>query len=263
MPTRKGCYSMCKATGARMRVALFADIHGNREAFEACLDHAARQGAERQIFLGDMVGYGADPQWVVDTVMAAVARGAQALLGNHDDARKNGAPGVNGPAATAIAWTKSTLNGEAKEFLASLPLEIQEEDRLYVHADASAPAKWNYVLDSEGARKSLESTPAQVTICGHVHTPCLYGITATSKLMRFTPVPDVAVPLTKPRQWLAVLGAVGQPRDGNPAACYGLLDTAGQTLAWVRVPYDIKSAAGKIRAAGLPDSLATRLFEGR
>ena len=121
MPTRKGCYSMCKATGARMRVALFADIHGNREAFEACLDHAARQGAERQIFLGDMVGYGADPQWVVDTVMAAVARGAQALLGNHDDALKNGTSGMNSTAATAIAWTKSTLNAEAKEFLASLP----------------------------------------------------------------------------------------------------------------------------------------------
>lgn len=246
-----------------MRVALFADIHGNREAFEACLDHAARQGAERQVFLGDMVGYGADPQWVVDTVMAAVGHGAQALLGNHDDALKAGTSGMNGHAAMAIAWTKSTLNAEAKAFLAALPLEIEEEDRLFVHADASAPSKWNYVVDSEVARKSLESTRAQVTICGHVHAPCLYGITATSKLTRFTPIPGVAIPLTRPRQWLAVLGAVGQPRDGNPAACYGLLDTDAQTLTWVRVPYDIKTAAGKIRAAGLPDSLAVRLFEGR
>lgn len=246
-----------------MRVALFADIHGNREAFEACLDHAERMGAERQVFLGDLVGYGADPQWVVDTVMAAIGRGAQALMGNHDAALKTGSSGMNGNAAMAIAWTKSTLNAEAKEFLAALPLEIEEEDRLYVHADASAPSKWNYVLDGEVARKSLESTHAQVTICGHVHTPCLYGITATSKIMRFTPVTAVPIPMTKPRQWLAVLGAVGQPRDGNPAACYGMLDTDAQTLAWMRVPYDIATAAGKIRAAGLPESLAVRLFEGR
>ena len=246
-----------------MRVALFADIHGNREAFEACLDHADRMGADRQVFLGDLVGYGADPQWVVDTVMASVARGAQALLGNHDAAVKVGSSGMNGNAAMAIAWTRSVLNAEAKAFLASLPLEIEDEDRLYVHADASAPQRWNYVLDSEIARKSLEATHAQVTICGHVHTPCHYGITATAKITRFTPVPAVAVPLTRPRQWLAVLGAVGQPRDGNPAACYGLLDTAARTLSWMRVPYDIKTAAGKIRAAGLPDSLAMRLFEGR
>lgn len=246
-----------------MRVALFADIHGNREALEACLDHAARQDVERLIFLGDLVGYGADPQWVVDTVMAAVGRGARALLGNHDAAVQSGTSGMNGHAATALAWTRVVLNAEAKEFLASLPLEIEEEDRLYVHADASAPAKWNYVTDGEVARRSLESTRAQATFCGHVHTPCLYGITATAKITRFTPIPGVPIPLTRPRQWLAVLGAVGQPRDRNPAACYGLLDTAAQTLAWVRVPYDIATAAGKIRAAGLPEILATRLSEGR
>jgi len=246
-----------------MRVALYADIHGNREALEACIGHAARMGAERQVFLGDLVGYGADPQWVVETAMAAQAQGAIAVQGNHDAAIKVGSGGMNGAAAAAIAWTRSALNAEAREFLASLPLEIEEEDRLYVHADASSPARWNYVTDSESARRSLEATRAQATFCGHVHTPCLYGITATSKMMRFKPVSGVAVPLARPRQWLAVLGAVGQPRDGDPAACYGLLDTTAQTLAWMRVPYDIATAAGKIRAAGLPDSLARRLSEGR
>ena len=246
-----------------MRVALFADIHGNREAFEACLDHAARSGAERQVFLGDLVGYGADPQWVVDTVMAAVGRGALALQGNHDAAIQAGGSGMNGTAAAAITWTRSILTAEAAAFLAALPLEIEEEDRLYVHADASAPSRWNYVTDTEGARKSLEATRALATFCGHVHTPCVYGITATAKVTRFKPVTAVPVPLTRPRQWLAVMGAVGQPRDGDPAACYGMLDTDAATIAWMRVPYDIRTAAGKIRAAGLPESLALRLFEGR
>lgn len=246
-----------------MRVALFADIHGNREALEACLGHAVRSGAEQQVFLGDLVGYGADPQWVVDTVMAAVARGAIALQGNHDAAVRRGAGGMNGSAAAAIAWTASVLNAEAREFLASLPLEIEEEDRVYVHSEASNPARWIYVTGAEAARRSLEATRAQVTFCGHVHVPCLYGITAAAKLTRFKPVPGFPVPLTRPRQWLAVLGAVGQPRDGNPAACYGLLDTEAATLTWMRVPYDIATAAGKIRAAGLPSNLALRLFEGR
>lgn len=246
-----------------MLVALFADIHGNREALEACLDHAARAGADRLVFLGDMVGYGADPQWVVETVMRAADRGAMVLQGNHDAAIKVGTGGMNGSAATAIAWTKCTLNAEAKEYLASLPLEIEDEDRLYVHAEASNPPRWLYVTDAEVARRSLEATRAQATFCGHVHTPCVYGITATAKVTRFTPIPGVPIPLVRPRQWLAVLGAVGQPRDHNPAACYGMLDTANATMSWVRVPYDIATAAGKIRAAGLPDGLAQRLFEGR
>ncbi len=246
-----------------MRIALFADIHGNREALEACLDHAARSGAERLVFLGDLVGYGADPQWVVETVMRLVGRGALALLGNHDAAVRRGGAGMNGAAATAIAWTKTRLSREAADFLAGLPLEIEEEGRLYVHADASNPARWHYVTDTESARRSLEATRAQITVCGHVHVPCLYGITATDKVTRFRPVPGVMIPLTRPRQWLAVLGAVGQPRDGDPAACYGLLDTDAACFAWMRVPYDVPTAAGKIRAAGLPESLAARLAEGR
>ena len=246
-----------------MRIALFADIHGNREALEACLDHATRSGAKRLVFLGDLVGYGADPQWVVETVMRLVGRGALALLGNHDAAIRKGSAGMNGTAATAIAWTKTRLSREAAEFLAALPLEIEEEGRLYVHADASNPARWHYVTDTEAARRSLEATRAQITICGHVHVPCLYGITATDKVTRFRPMPGVMIPLTRPRQWLAVLGAVGQPRDGDPAACYGLLETDTARLAWMRVPYDVATAAGKIRAAGLPESLAARLAEGR
>ncbi len=246
-----------------MLIALMADLHANREAFAACLDHAERQGAQRLVFLGDVVGYGADPEWVTETVMARVARGAVAVLGNHDQAVRRGAGGMNATAEAAIAWTRSRLSAEAADFLDALPLEAWEEDRLYVHADASDPGRWRYVLEAEDARRSLEATEAQATFCGHTHVPRLFGITAAAKLASFQPVPGVPVPLVRPRQWLAVLGAVGQPRDGDPAACYGMLDTARGELAWVRVPYDAAAAAEKIRAAGLPESLALRLRRGR
>ena len=250
-----------------MLIALMADLHANREAFAACLDHAEREGAQRLVFLGDAVGYGADPEWVAETVMGLVSRrGAVALLGNHDEAavRPGRGGGMNAVAEAALAWTRSRLSAEAAGFLASLPLEVWEEDRLYVHADASDPGRWRYVLEAEDARRSLEAAPdAQATFCGHTHVPRLFGITAADKLASFRPVSGVPVPLPRPRQWLAVLGAVGQPRDGNPAACYGMLDTARGELTWVRVPYDVETAAEKIRAAGLPEFLALRLHGGR
>ncbi|MBX6374438.1 MAG: metallophosphoesterase family protein [Acetobacteraceae bacterium] len=249
-----------------MRIALFSDIHGNREALAACLHHAERQKAERLVFLGDLVGYGADPGWVVETVRACVARGdAIALLGNHDEAAASprGAVGMNDVAAAAIGWTRRQLDPEAVAFLASLPLVAEDGERLYVHADASAPGRWRYVTSAEAALRSLSATEARVTICGHVHVPALFGLTATEKLVSHRPAPGVAVPLLRPRRWLAVLGAVGQPRDGDPRACYGLLDTDSSELTWVRVPYDVAAAAAKIRAAGLPELLAERLERGR
>ena len=247
-----------------MLIALMADLHANREAFAACLEHAEREGARRLVILGDVVGYGAAPEWVTETVMGLVSRrGAVAVLGTHDEAVRRGRGGMNAAAEAAMAWTRSRLSDEAAGFLASLPLEVWEDDRLYVHAEASDPGRWRCALEAEDARRSLEATEAQATFCGHTHVPRLFGITAAAKLTSFRPVPGIPVPLLRPRQWLAVLGAVGQPRDGNPAACYGMLDTARAELTWVRVPYDVETAAEKVRAAGLPESLALRLHRGR
>jgi diadenosine tetraphosphatase ApaH/serine/threonine PP2A family protein phosphatase len=92
--------------------------------------------------------------------------------------------------------------------------------------------------------------------------PALFALTATGKLAAHRPPDDMAMPLFAPRQWLAVMGAVGQPRDGKAAACYGLLDTAASEISWMRVPYDVAAAAAKIRAAGLPERLAARLATG-
>ncbi|HEY4253964.1 MAG TPA: metallophosphoesterase family protein [Roseomonas sp.] len=245
-----------------MLIALLADIHGNLEAFRACLEDAERHGAERLVLLGDIVGYGADPLAVTRLAMDLVAAGAIAVLGNHDAAAIGRPHRMNPEAEAAILWTRGMLDAEARGFLAALPLEREEEDRLYVHADASDPAAWRYVTDAEEARRSMEAVTQRLTFVGHVHVPQLFGLTATEKITRFRPVPGVPVPLLRPRHWCAVLGSVGQPRDGEPAACYGLFDTDRAELAWMRVPYDIASAARKIRAAGLPERLAARLFRG-
>ncbi len=246
-----------------MRIAIFSDIHANREAFEACLEDSARRGAERIVLLGDLVGYGADPAWVVWRAMELASQGAIVIKGNHDEAAVTNRGGMNPDAAAAVEWTRHALDAEAKAFLKALPLEVEEEDRLFVHADPADPAKWNYILDAEDARRGLDGTHARVVLCGHVHVPALYGLTAAAKLVSFRPVAEVPIPLLRPRRWLAVLGAVGQPRDGDPAAAYSMLDEAANEITLLRVPYDAVTTAEKVRAAGLPPSLATRLLRGR
>jgi diadenosine tetraphosphatase ApaH/serine/threonine PP2A family protein phosphatase len=245
-----------------MRIALMTDIHGNREALEACLDHAAQNGVGRYVFLGDYAGYGADPGWVIDTVQAHVGRGAAAVLGNHDAAVLTDSEDMNDAAAAAIAWTRTQLDVRQRAFLAGLPLAIEEKDRLYVHASGFEPDQWHYVDELYAAAKSLMATRVHSTFCGHTHVPALFHMSMTGKFASFDPVDRVDIPLTRQRRWLAVIGSVGQPRDRDPAACYAVLDDERDLLTYVRVPYDIETAAKKIRAAGLPLSLSTRLFEG-
>ncbi len=244
-------------------IALLTDIHGNREALEACLAHAASLPVERYVFLGDLVGYGADPGFVVDTVQEFLARGAVALLGNHDSAAIGRSERMNDEATLAIAWTRRQLTQVQRDFLAALPLTATDGDRLYVHASAAEPSSWDYVVDERAASRSFAASDAALTFCGHTHVPALFYMTATAKIAGFDPDAAVALPLNPRRRWLAVIGAVGQPRDRNPAACYALYDDGARTLTYVRVPYDIDAAAQKIRDAGLPPFLAVRLAWGR
>ena len=239
-----------------------SDIHGNREALTACLEHAAQNGVGRYVFLGDYAGYGADPGWVIDTVMAEVERGAVALLGNHDAAVLADDVAMNDAAAAAIAWTRTQLDDRQRAFIAGLPPTVEDDDRLYVHASAFEPGAWHYVTDLYSAAKSLMATQAHATFCGHTHVPALFHVSMTGKFASFDPVARVEIPLTRQRRWLAVIGSVGQPRDRDPAACYAVLDDERDVLSYVRVPYDIEGAARKIRAAGLPAVLSARLFEG-
>ena len=246
-----------------MLLAIFADIHANRQAFSACFEFARAQGADRMILLGDFVGYGADPEWTVDTVMGLIDDGAMAVRGNHDNAIGSTAQSMNDAAQAAIEWTRGRLGAAQREFLAELPLTLQDDDRLYVHAEASDPLSWRYVQSAADAARSIQATSAHATFCGHIHQPALYSMSAAAKMTSFVPSSGISVPLLGGRQWLVVLGSVGQPRDGNPAASFAMLDTTAKEITYCRVPYDVEAAASRIRAAGLPRWLADRLSAGR
>jgi diadenosine tetraphosphatase ApaH/serine/threonine PP2A family protein phosphatase len=246
-----------------MRIALLADVHANREALEACLRHARSVGVEQYVFLGDLVGYGADPEWVLDTAIEYSRQGALVVLGNHDAAVCTGPERTMHEDAQAVsAWMRSRITPAQREFLAGLPLSRERSDSLFVHANAWKPGGWEYVATATEARRSLDATLCRFTFCGHLHVPALYHQGSTGRVALFTPVAGVGIPLGAHHRWLAVLGAVGQPRDGNPAASYAVHDLARRELTFHRVPYDVESAARKIHEAGLPSWLGTRLETG-
>ena len=245
-----------------MVLALLADIHANLEALRSCLAHAGARGAGRFAFLGDLVGYGADPAAVLDIVGEHVARGAVVVKGNHDDAVSGAGGYFNEAAAAAIAWTRAAITPGQRAFLESLPLCIREDAICFVHASAAAPRRWDYVDSAGAAERSALAAGTPYTFCGHVHHQVLYGEDARRRMIAFQPQAGVAIPVRPHRAWLAIVGSVGQPRDGNPAAAYALADLEANSITFHRVPYDNHAAARKIRAAGLPEMLAFRLERG-
>ena len=247
-----------------MKIAVITDLHANREAVQAVLDHAQRQGAELHAFVGDYVGYGADPAWVIDTVRTLVDAGGVAVQGNHDLAAVQGPSShMRLDARLVVEWTHSQLDASQIAFLAGLPLTERRDDLLFVHANAWNPAGWDYVQSRLEAARSLQATRARVTFCGHMHEPRLYHLSAVGKTADFLPLPGAPIPLLATRRWLVIPGSSGQPRDGDPAAGYAIYDTRRAEICFYRVPYDAEAAAAKVRAAGLPHALAQRLVDGR
>ena len=254
-----------------MKLALLSDLHANRQALEACLADAAAAGVDQHAFLGDLVGYGADPLWTVRQVMAFAERGAWVIRGNHDQYVAE-APVASGQLGHAsVDWTRAQLGADERRFLAALPLTRAEGALLLVHASADQPASWRYVESPLLAAQSLDaaaeppvgSAEVRYVFGGHVHAQTLYFRGAAGKLMPFAPTPGVAIPVPRHRHWLATVGSVGQPRDGRPEAMYALFDAAAQQLTFRRVPYDVQAAAAAIRATPLPAFFAERLEHGR
>jgi diadenosine tetraphosphatase ApaH/serine/threonine PP2A family protein phosphatase len=263
MPAEKTGAKKTGDRGKRMLTAIFADIHGNREAFSACLAHARAAGAGRIVLLGDYVGYGADPEWCLNKVMDLTRDGAIAVKGNHDDAMDTPDPDMNPVAQAAIAWTRPLIDAAQREFLRGLPMQATEADRLFVHANSWAPTEWDYVRNEREAERCLNYARQRLIFVGHIHVPALYALAPGRGAQRFEPKAGSRIPLIASRRWVVVVGAVGQPRGAGPAAHYCLLDEARNEVSFERVPYDIEGAAKKIEAAGLPPVLAKRLREGQ
>ena len=250
-----------------MKLALLSDIHANLQALDACLQHAAQQGATRYALLGDLVGYGGDPGPVLDRIMAMAAEGATVLQGNHDQMALNPPPESDRLGEATSAWTHGQLTAAHRSFLAGLPLTARVASCLLVHASADSPEKWRYVEDQRSAAASLAAATADPGVCyvfgGHVHQQTLYYKGSGRGLMAFAPTAGVPIPTPAHRQWIATVGSVGQPRDGQPTAMYAMFDLAQSRLTFHRVPYDHLAAAAAVRRAGLPEYFAQRLEEGR
>jgi diadenosine tetraphosphatase ApaH/serine/threonine PP2A family protein phosphatase len=250
-----------------MRLALMSDIHANLQALEACLAHAGAQGADRLAFLGDLVGYGAQPAAVVQRIMALAGQGALVLKGNHDEMAVQPPPENKSMGESTALWTHDQLDESQLAFLDALPLTLQHGRMLLVHASADAPEQWRYVYDAAMAEASLAAAGAledvRYVFGGHVHRQSLYFHGADGQLIPFVPTDGVAVPVSPHRHWLATIGSVGQPRDGRPKAMYALFDSDRAQLTFYRVGYDHHAAAAAIRRAGLPEFFADRLELGR
>lgn len=250
-----------------MRLALLSDLHANLHALQACLAHARQQHASRYAFLGDLVGYGADPAGVVDLVMALADEGALVLQGNHDAMAARPPSGNSTLGESTALWTHDQLDAGQRAFLENLPLTLQTERALLVHATVDDPSQWRYVYDPQVASDSLDAASVledvRYVFGGHVHRQSLYFRGADGELLPFVPTAGVAVPVSARRHWLATIGSVGQPRDGSPKAMYALYDSDQDQLTFHRVAYDHHAAAEAIRRAGLPDFFADRLEVGR
>lgn len=245
-----------------MRIAVFSDIHANRQAFEASFAQAAAARPDRIVILGDIVGYGGDPDWAVERVAGLAAQGAVVVKGNHDAAIATPSIVMNDAATAALDWTRQKLSPAQAGFLSTLPMSAIIEEVEFVHASPASPGSWPYITQNRDAERALAASKSRVTLCGHVHRPTLYHARPGGRVEHFVPISGVAVPLLAQRRWIGVLGSVGQPRDGVPAAAYALLDTSANSLTILRAPYDVAGAQAAIRAAGLPESLAARLARG-
>jgi predicted phosphodiesterase len=243
-----------------MRVAVVSDVHGNRQAFEAVLDEITDSECSELWCLGDLVGYGADPDACV-----ALARenAAICLAGNHD-------LGVTGAialeqfsrgAALAATWTRETITPETRAFLETLePERLDEAVGLY-HASPRDPV-WEYVLSPLQAELCLDAQQHRIALIGHSHVALSFSRFPGAPATGETRDADHELDL-EAGEWLINPGSVGQPRDGDPRAAWLELDLDAWTAEYHRVEYDIGGAQAAIRAARLPESLAERLDFGQ
>ncbi|HWF51926.1 MAG TPA: metallophosphoesterase family protein [Solirubrobacteraceae bacterium] len=243
-----------------MRIAVVSDIHGNRHAFEAVLDAIEETDCREMWCLGDLVGYGAEPD---ACVALARSHAAVCLAGNHDLGVRGDLPleEFSRGAALAATWTQETITPETLAFLRTLePTNLDEEVGLY-HASPRDPI-WEYVLSPLQAELCLDAQTHRVCLIGHSHIALAFSRLEGAAASGETYAADEELELAE-GEWLINPGSVGQPRDGDPRAAWVELDTENWSAVYRRTEYDIAGAAAAIRAARLPDSLAERLRFGQ
>ena len=240
---------------------ILSDIHANLEALEAVL--AASGPYEHALVLGDLVGYGADPEPVIERLRALPS--ATFIRGNHDKAATQPASveHFNHLARYAIQWTAEQLSPANAQWLADLPQGPVAIDPLIEICHGAPFDEDAYIFDDLDVRRAFATASRPVCLYGHTHVPAAFRLAESVQQFGAPRGDRFPLPLDKDARYLVNCGAVGQPRDGDPRAAFALLDTTARMLTIVRVPYDVSAAQAKIIAAGLPEVLAHRLAIGR
>jgi predicted phosphodiesterase len=244
-----------------MRIAIISDIHGNLEALEAVLRDVDRQSCDRTYCLGDVVGYGPEPNAACVRLRAL---GIGTIQGNHDEAAALDIPlqeaRLSPLAYKSLLWTRGELSPENREWLRQLPhrLELPELNAALYHADPQNPEAWGYITSRYQAWDILEKQTATLYFIGHTHQPFVW---AASGGFVFERRPEV-INIERGSRYLINVGSVGQPRNRDPRSSYVIADREEQTVTFRKVDYPILMTQRRIREQNLPDRLAERLALG-
>jgi len=246
-----------------VRYLLLSDIHANADAFDAVLEHAVGRW-DRVLVLGDLVGYGAEPNVIVDRVRELAPDAV--IRGNHDKAATGIDDGsqFNHVARTAALWTAAQLTTSNAEYLRALPMGPVEIDSVTEICHGAPFDEDHYIFDGGDAQMAFAAASHPLCLFGHTHLPAVFRL-VDDTLYGGAPegAEETRIPMQRGARYLINVGSIGQPRDGDPRAAYGVLDDEAREVTMFRVPYAIDKAQARILAAGLPPSLAARLAVGR
>lgn len=236
-----------------MAIAFISDIHSNLEALTSVLEYLDNKNITEIYCLGDIVGYGPDPNACVDLVREKCK---VSILGNHDHAVSglSGIENFNEFARKSTIWTRKTITKNNLDFLLTLSFEYNTDKFQLVHATPSNPELWHYLFSKDDIKYEMNFFEQQICFIGHSHMPIVYHKHGYFK--------EDSIELEQDNKYIVNVGSVGQPRDRDNRACFCVLDFEQQNLKYIRLKYDIKKTYEKILSAGLPKFLAERLLKG-
>ncbi len=241
-----------------MKVAVTSDVHGNLEALDAVFRDIEKQGTEKIIFLGDVVGYGCNPNECVRNIDKYCEI---KLLGNHDYAALGleSTEHFNEAAQESMDWTQGKLKNATIQRLSDFEMEADFLDYHLVHATPGQPEKWHYILNPAQALRQFDNFSQKVCFVGHSHLPAIFEMDDEGILSHRA---EKEMNIKQNCRYIINVGSVGQPRDNDPKACYLLLDTESELIQYRRIEYDIKKTQEKMRRAKMPEFLIDRIAVG-
>ncbi len=248
-----------------MRIAIISDIHSNLDALNSVIKDINNEGVELVYCCGDIVGYGPEPEECITLtkqICLANDKTYKIVIGNHDEAAHTGiAESFNLLAKTAINWTREHLTQEGLDFLSSLPLSISENNMLFVHGSPYQPGQWHYIMDFDAMYLNLHCFKESVCFIGHTHAPFIVSLDKEAE-PKLHASPEVVFEFDKGIKYLINVGSVGQSRDRDPRASYGIYDVSENIFKIKRVPYSVIECQRKMLKAGIPHPLIERLQHG-